>query len=193
MTSEQIKKLKKTLPPLTHVKYDLWTEEQKQLDKELSCREMINSCLIYGTDFLNSEYRIDYFKELGNSKVIELYNEQLDNFNGSIVIKNVYEDSEGITYNSLIEPSEDGFIHCEIVDEPRYNSIDYTNETYFSIKVKDSLYGHCFKVALDYNVNNDYSEYYIGRNIGIKTKKTDMGIYKAIKIVFLQKEEELEI
>lgn len=59
MTSEQIKKLKKTLPPLTHVKYDLWTVEQKQLDKELSCREMINSCLIYGTTSLKPD---DYKK-----------------------------------------------------------------------------------------------------------------------------------
>ena len=193
MNSNQIRELKKTLPPLTTVKYELWSEEQKQLDKELSCREMINSCLIYGTNFLKSHYSNDYFDELGESKVQQLYNEQLQNFSRSIVVRNIFEDSEGVTYDSLIEPDEDGFIHCEIVDEPRYNSINSTGETYFSIKLKDNKYGHCFNVGLGYGVSNDYSEYYIGRNIGIKTEKTDIGVYKTIEVDFLQKEEEIEM
>ncbi len=192
MNRKQIEELKKTLPLRTHIAYNSWTEEQKQLDKELSCREMIDSCLIYGTDFLNSEYGNDYLEELGESKVLELYNEQLEYFNSCIVIKNTYEDSEGITYNSLLEPEEDGFINCEVVEEPIYNIVNNTNETYFSVKLKDR-YGNHFDVALAPQVNNDYKEYYIGRNIGIKVEKTDIGIYKAIEVDFFPKEEEIEI
>lgn len=106
MGDKQIKYLKTTLPSLDEASYNLWTNEQKQLDKELSCREMINSCLIYNEEFLNSRYSTKYIEELGKTRVLELYNEQLEHFNRCVVIKNVYEDSEGVTYNSLLEPEE---------------------------------------------------------------------------------------
>lgn len=192
MNRKQIEELKKTLPLRTRVAYNSWTEEQKQLDKELSCREMIDSCLIYGTDFLDSEYSNDYLEELGESRALELYNEQSEHFNNCIVIKNTYEDSEGITYNSLLEPEEDGFINCEVDEEPIYKVVNGTSETYFSVKLKDG-YGNRFDVALAPHVSNDYKEYYIGRNIGIKVEKTDIGIYKAIEVNFFQKEKEMEI
>lgn len=185
MNYKEINELKKILPP--HIEYNSWTEEQKQLDKELSCREMINSCLIYEMAFLDSDYSEEYFKELGESKVLELYNEQLEHFDKCILIENVYENSEGVTYNNLIEPNENGFIIGEIVEEPHYKIINDTNETYFSIKLKNE-YNNCFEVALSFNVNNDYSEYYIGRNIGIKVEKTNVGIYKIVEVDFLKNE-----
>lgn len=192
MTSKQIRELKKTLPPITRVSYDSWTEEEKQLYKEISCREMINSCLSYGTDFLNSRYSEDYIKELGKDRVKELYNEQLEHFNNCVLIYDVYEDSEGVTYNSVVEPEDDGYIHCEIVEDPIFNSAIETNETYFSVKLKDE-YGNLFSAALSPNVNNSYEEYYIGREIGIKIEKTNLGIYKAVDVTFLQNEMEAEI
>ncbi len=192
MTNKQIKELMNTLPSVTCVSYDSWSEEEKQLDKELSCRKMINSCLCYETDFLNSEYCKDYIKELGMKRVKELYNEQLEHFNNCILLYNVYEDSEGVTYNSVIEPEDDGYIHCEIAEDPILNSAIETDETYFTVKLKDE-YGRLFRVALSPNVNNNYEEYYIGREIGVKVEKTNIGIYKAVDVTFLQNEMEAEI
>ena len=42
MTSLEIQKAKKTLPPIKD--WQNWTRKQKRLDEELSCREMIISC-----------------------------------------------------------------------------------------------------------------------------------------------------
>ena len=157
MNSKQIRELKKKLPSITRVSYDSWSEKEKQLNKEISCLDMINSCLSYGAEFLNSRYSEDYIKELGKDRVKELYNEQLEHFNNCIFLYNVYEDSDGITYNSVVEPEEDGYIHCEIVEDPVFNSAIETNETYFSVKLKDE-YGNLFSVALSSNVNNNYEE-----------------------------------
>lgn len=77
------------------------TKEQEKLHKELDCREMINSCLCYGTDFLNSKYKNKYMEELGEDRVIELYNEQKADFEKSTVIHDIFEDSEGVSYNSI--------------------------------------------------------------------------------------------
>lgn len=55
MTDKQIEVAKRTLPNWTEIPYKEWTAEQKNLDNELSCREMINSCLIYGQ--MNDFYR----------------------------------------------------------------------------------------------------------------------------------------
>lgn len=172
MNHKEISELKKMLPP--HIEYNSWTEEQKQLDKELSCREMIDSCLIYETAFLDSNYSEEYFKELGKPKVLELYNEQLEHFNKSILIKNVYEDSEGVTYNNLIEPNGNWIEGKGVVPDVE---VKLSNE-----------YNNCFEVALSSNVNNDYSEYYIGRNIGIKVERTNAGIYKIVEVDFLKNE-----
>lgn len=77
------------------------TAEQKQLHRELDCREMINSCLCYGSNFLESRYSEPYIQDLGRERVIEIYNEQKIDFDKAIVLHNVYEDGEGVTYNSI--------------------------------------------------------------------------------------------
>ena len=96
MTWNQIEKLRRELPIRK-----LRTEEQNRLYEELSCRSMINSCLIYWTRFLESRYKDDYIKELWEMRVKELYDEQLEDFKKATVYHNVYEDWEGCTYNSI--------------------------------------------------------------------------------------------
>lgn len=116
MTSKQIEMARATLPSILDVKYQDWTKEQKTLAKELDCIEMINSCLVYGSDFWTAKsYSIEggkicdsYVKELGIDRVKELYEEQKDYFNNHVIINyGVYTDTEGCSYNSINEPNLD--------------------------------------------------------------------------------------
>ena len=102
------------------------------------------------------------------------------------------EEKNEETYNSLTEPENDGYIHCEIIGEPIFNKIEDTNEIFFSIKVKDK-YNNCFNVGLPSNVDNDYRNYYEGRKIGIKIIKVFDNLYKATDINFFDKVDECEI
>lgn len=90
-----------------------WTEEQRMLECELACREMINSCLAYGSirDFWRVNYRghsyaDSYVRRLGKEKVVELAEEQESDFAKATVLHDVYTDSEGVTYNSVIWADE---------------------------------------------------------------------------------------
>ena len=96
--------------------YKTLTDEQKLKLKELSLREMIMSCLVYGEDiftsvcinacseYYNKPYAEEYIDILGYDRVMEIYNDQKKYFDTKCrVEKNVYTDSEGLTYNSLIE------------------------------------------------------------------------------------------
>lgn len=108
MTEKQITALKNTLPPCSKQ-----TDEQKHLAKELRCRTMINSIMIYGN--INSPYNektgeFDYylrdyvngseFFHLGKERVLELVREQQEDFKHAKVRRSVYTDGEGCTYNS---------------------------------------------------------------------------------------------
>lgn len=99
MTRKEIKKARKENPRFING-FQL-TKEQEKLHKELDCREMINSCLCYGTDFLNSRYKDRYIAELGIERVNQLYNEQKTDFEKATVLHDVFEDSEGVSYNSI--------------------------------------------------------------------------------------------
>lgn len=101
MTGKEIEKIRNEIPQFKNGVPCKLTSEQKLLHKELDCREMINSCLCYGYDFINTNFSEPYIKELGKERVMELYNEQKDDFNKAIVFHNVYEDSEGCSYNSI--------------------------------------------------------------------------------------------
>ena len=101
MTDNQIRKIRKEIPRFENGIPCKLTKEQEQLHRELDCREMINSCLCYDTDFLNSQYKDRYIKDLGEQRVKELYNEQKKHFDRAIVLHNVYEDGEGVSYNSI--------------------------------------------------------------------------------------------
>ena len=101
MTGKEIKKIRTEIPRFRNGVACNLTAEQKQLHRELDCREIINSCLFYGSNFLESRYSETYIKELGEKRVLELFNEQKADFDKAIVFHNVYKDSEGCTYNSI--------------------------------------------------------------------------------------------
>lgn len=91
------------------------TPRQRRQDEELSCREMINSCLIYHSaryDFYDPKtkqfgrYAKDYVESLGEETVVRLYNEQAEDFSKAIVRHNVYTDSEDVSYNSCVWADE---------------------------------------------------------------------------------------
>jgi hypothetical protein len=107
MTGKQIKEAWAKLPS----SWGEMTPDQRKTREELFCREMINSCLAYGqaqSSFYNPEtkefglYAEDYIKELGKTTVVRLFNEQCDSFSRAQVNRNVYTDSEGCTYSSII-------------------------------------------------------------------------------------------
>lgn len=101
MTGKQIEKIRNEIPQFENGIPCKLTPEQKLLHRELDCRDMINSCLIYGTKFLETRYSEKYIKELGEKRVLELYNEQKADFDKAIVFHNVYKDSEEVSYNSI--------------------------------------------------------------------------------------------
>jgi len=89
-----------------------WTKKDKVLMEELSCRDMINSMLIYGSNtdegsWAFNKYLASYYEGnvwhkalLTKERVLELVAEQNADFAKATVHHNVYEDSEGCTYNS---------------------------------------------------------------------------------------------
>ena len=112
MTDKQMELIRKQLPALTRVPWNEWTEEQKQLDMELSCISMINSILAYGGGGFDAEtvmrreengyhnYLDKYVKMFGRERVVELIQGQIESIVG--IRDCVYEDSDGCTYNSII-------------------------------------------------------------------------------------------
>lgn len=98
MTRKQIESVMSTLP-----RFEERTEEQRQTYKELSCREMVNSILIYGgkprkENGEYDKYLKSYVNELGKDKVDELIGEQEEDFSKAIV-GYAGTDSEGVSYN----------------------------------------------------------------------------------------------
>ena len=79
-----------------------------------------------------------------------------------------------------------------MIQEPILNKVEETNETYFSIKIKNKE-GLSADIGLSSKVDNDYSNYYEGRKIGLKVVKSDIGIYKAVDVKFYEKNNEIEI
>ena len=89
------------------------TPEQEKRKRELSCVEMINSILAYNCrgysvakDVLEHEkknfyhnYLAPYITELGENRVLELIQEQIDSID--TVEVGVSCDSEGLYYNSI--------------------------------------------------------------------------------------------
>lgn len=104
MTGKQIEAAKKLLP-----EFSKRNSEQIMIDTELSCREMINSCLAYKQDnvFYNISKKIfgdaaeRYLKILGEEKVMQFWIEQLEDFSKATIIWDAYTDSEGGSYNAI--------------------------------------------------------------------------------------------
>lgn len=109
MTRKQIKTAKEALPS-----YKDRNAEEQQLYTELSCREMINSCFAYGqaynfytpsTDTFGC-FATDYIETLGEATVKRLFSEQSADFAKAYVKHDVYQDSEGCSYNSIVWEDE---------------------------------------------------------------------------------------
>lgn len=94
-------------------KYVKPPEEYVNRQKELSCIDMINSILCYNCqgyqdaesvleyeERLYYNYLESYVKILGRDKVIELIQEQINSID--YVRNNVFRDSEGVPYNSIV-------------------------------------------------------------------------------------------
>ena len=79
------------------------SKKDEKLEEELWCREMINSCLIYwrSRDYFFEKYGWKYIEKLGIRRVNKIFKEQEEDIKKSMVKCSVYEDSEGVTYNSI--------------------------------------------------------------------------------------------
>lgn len=98
MKKEEMEKAKKQFK---------WGTKERE---EISLREMIESVWCYGFNCYNSDYIKDYFKNgrLSEKRVWEIVEEQLNYLeNNCIIVKNVYTDNEGLTYNSIIEKNKE--------------------------------------------------------------------------------------
>ena len=115
MTYKQIDAARKAL---YRVPWEKWTDEQKTLYEELSCRIMINSFLTYGgirsfwyeSPFrppYDNSYSAKYVRSLGLKRVQDLVIEQEADYAKAKVIHGTYTDSEGVTYNSVIWGDEE--------------------------------------------------------------------------------------
>ena len=94
------------------------TLEERLAYEELQCRKMINSILIYSYSADKGSYSYErYLKPyiegdhwhkylLSEARVDELIAEQKDSLSRATIRANVYEDSEGCTYNSCVWADE---------------------------------------------------------------------------------------
>lgn len=111
MNREEIREQEQSLRRL-----ETLTKEQELELEELSLRSMIMSCLVYGEDIFTSvcinacseyyhrPYADEYIDILGYDRVMRVYNDQKHYFDTKCKVnKGVYTDSEGVTYNSLVE------------------------------------------------------------------------------------------
>lgn len=108
MTGKQIEAARRTLPPPP---WKNWTDAERTLYEELSCREMVNSCLCYGgiEDFWahhdwcsEGSYAARHVRALGRARVEEICKEQAEDMARARILRNVHTDSEGLSYNSIV-------------------------------------------------------------------------------------------
>lgn len=104
MTGKEIQIAKNTLPQLSEM-----SPEQRVTFLELTCREMINSCLIYNQERLFYDVNTGKFGmyaenylDLGETKLLQLFNEQKQDVARSTILRGVHVDAYGVVYNSII-------------------------------------------------------------------------------------------
>lgn len=113
MSEKELEELKKTCKYLAPLKE--MTKKDKKTFKEIHLREMVNSVYCYGYNVdleycLNNRYITDFLEEddkyytFSLEELKEIVNSQLDFLDNHCRIeRDVYADSDGLTYNSLIE------------------------------------------------------------------------------------------
>ena len=169
MTRKEIEAAKQTLPRTRN--YKEWTESQKTLREELSCREMINSCLVYGgiEEFWEKcEWRIgyksyaaSYICVLGRERVQQLVKEQEEDFAKAKVLRDVFVDDEGLSYSSI----------CWSDEEEKEVKQDESSDDYYSLdgvidvikamgsNQRTTLDGYLGDVVLVITKDPDYDKY----------------------------------
>lgn len=108
MTDKEIQIAKNTLPQLSEMSPEQWVTFL-----ELTCREMINCCLIYNQERLFYDvntgkfgvYAEDYL-DLGETKLLQLFKEQKQDVARAIILHGVHIDTDGRVYNSIIWSDE---------------------------------------------------------------------------------------
>ena len=114
MTDKQINAARATLP--RGILWAEWPEEAKRLSRELDCRDMYNSCLCYGTtDHFwkgktwgdGAPLYMNYADTLGRARVEEICKEQEEDIARARILRNVFTDSEGLSYNSIVWADEE--------------------------------------------------------------------------------------
>jgi len=74
----------------------------------------------------------------------------------------------------------------KIIEEPTYQVLDETNESYFNLKIQEDE-GNIIDIAIGGNVTNDFYQYRIGRRVDIQTEKIAKNINKANIVDFTSK------
>lgn len=79
------------------------SDKSKQTRLELALKSMLISCFTYETITKDNRYIAPYIERLGKTLFDEVYEEQKTFLEKNYLVKtNVYTDSEGLNYNSLI-------------------------------------------------------------------------------------------
>jgi predicted MPP superfamily phosphohydrolase len=86
--------------------HDKWTDEENTEEEELSCISMLHSILTYSNDHsiekvMSDRYLQRYINELGEQRVRELAQQEIEEFANATINRNVHTDSEGVSYNSV--------------------------------------------------------------------------------------------
>lgn len=74
----------------------------------------------------------------------------------------------------------------KIIEEPTYQVLGETNESYFNLKIKNDE-GKVIDIAIGGNVTNDFYQYRIGRRVEVHAQTIDEDINKALKVDFKSK------
>lgn len=178
LSEDKIDEMRWALPDL----FKNMTDEQKQIFEELSLREMVMSCLVYGDDIHTAEnnvslgkyrgkpYVAEYYDTLGKDVTEKIIKQQTDYFNRGKVIKDVGTDSEGVTYNSFEEPEEEskkvteakyGDSNPDKIVPDAYCEIEKTDKGYYincGIGTHTSLGGGKFTIYPEDYLSNLHKE-----------------------------------
>lgn len=115
LTSKELDEVNTMLEDALHAKYgpyylyggDKRTDKERIACEAINCRQMAISCIVYGMDYnfiKNGElvkYGAKYEQSLGKELAIRLFNNQKQLISRSKIKTNVFEDGEGVSYNSI--------------------------------------------------------------------------------------------
>ena len=115
LTSTELDGAHTMLENALHAKYgecylyggDKRSDRERIACEAIDCRQMAISCIVYRTDYNFVEkgelrkYGVRYGESLGKELAIRLFNNQKELISRSKIKTNVFEDGEGVSYNSV--------------------------------------------------------------------------------------------